>query len=198
MMVIGLTGSIAMGKSEAARYLASLGFPVFDSDAEVHKLYESKAGAELVSSIAPQAILQEKVDRPALSAIVLNNQALLNALEKLVHAEIRKRRIAFLSQARATKVKAAILDIPLLFETAAEVEVDRVIVVSAPPEIQRQRALARLGMTPERLQLILARQMPDAEKRRRADAIIDTSSTVQQMQNSLHELCIKWGLISHA
>ena len=198
MMVIGLTGSIAMGKSEAARYLASLGFPVFDSDAEVHKLYESKAGAELVRSIAPQAILQEKVDRPALSAIVLNNQALLNALEKLVHAEIRKRRIAFLSQARATKVKAAILDIPLLFETAAEVEVDRVIVVSAPPEIQRQRALARPGMTPERLQLILARQMPDAEKRRRADAIIDTSSTVQQMQKSLHELCIKWGLISHA
>ena len=198
MMVIGLTGSIAMGKSEAARYLASLGFPVFDSDAEVHKLYESKAGAELVRSIAPQAILQEKVDRPALSAIVLNNQALLNALEKLVHAEIRKRRIAFLSQARATKVKAAILDIPLLFETAAEVEVDRVIVVSAPPEIQRQRALARPGMTPERLQLILARQMPDAEKRRRGDAIIDTSSTVQQMQKSLHELCIKWGLISHA
>lgn len=198
MMVIGLTGSIAMGKSEAARYLASLGFPVFDSDAEVHKLYESKAGAELVRSIAPQAILQEKVDRPALSAIVLNNQALLNALEKLVHAEIRKQRTAFLSQARATKVKAAILDIPLLFETAAEVEVDKVIVVSAPPEIQRQRALARPGMTPERLQLILARQMPDAEKRRRADAIIDTSSTVQQMQKSLHELCIKWGLISHA
>ena len=198
MMVIGLTGSIAMGKSEAARYLATLGFPVFDSDAEVHKLYESKAGAELVGPIAPQAILQGKVDRASLAAIVLNNEALLNSLETLVHADIRKRRAAFLTQARATKVKAAILDIPLLFETAAETEVDKVIVVSAPPEIQRQRALARPGMTPDRLQLILARQMPDVEKRHRADAVIDTSSTVQQMQNSLHELCVKWGLISHA
>ena len=112
MMVIGLTGSIAMGKSEASRYLASLGFAVFDSDAEVHRLYESKAGAELVGSLVPQAILHGKVDRPTLSAIVLKNEALLKALETLVHAEIRKRRAAFLSQARATKVKAAILDIP--------------------------------------------------------------------------------------
>ena len=127
-----------------------------------------------------------------------NNTALLGELEKLVHAEIQKQRTAFVDEARASGAKAVILDIPLLFETGAERQVDKTIVVSAPEDIQRQRALARPGMTEERLKLIHSRQMPDAEKRKRADAVIDTSGTIPQMHNSLHALLIKWGLIADA
>lgn len=198
MMVIGLTGSIAMGKSEAANYMKSLGFPVFDSDHEVHRLYDSEQGAALIGSLVPQAILLGKVDRQKLSAIVLHDETLLKTLEKCVHTEISKRRNMFLKQARASRAKAVVLDIPLLFETGAQKDIDKIIVVSASAEIQRQRALARPNMTPERLALILARQMPDAEKRRLADAVIDTSSTVQQMQKSLFRLCVEWGLIADA
>ncbi len=198
MMLIGLTGSIAMGKSEAAKYLASLGFPVFDSDSAVHQLYDSEQGAELIRPLAPQAIVDGKVNRPRLSEVVLNNKQLLGELEKSVHAEIQKRRNAFVDEARAAGAKAAILDIPLLFETGAEKHLDKVIVVSAPPDIQRARALARPGMTPERLDLILARQMSDAEKRSRADAIIDSSLALSEMQKSLLTLFTNWRLIDHA
>jgi len=198
MMLIGLTGSIAMGKSEAAKYLASLGFPVFDSDSAVHKLYDSEQGAQLIRALAPGAIVDGKVDRSRLSELVLNNKALLGELEKRVHAEIQKRRNAFVDEARAAGAKAAILDIPLLFETGAEKHLDKVIVVSAPPDIQRARALARPGMTPERLDLILARQMSDAEKCKRATAVIDTSRTLAEMQKSLLTLFTNWGLIDHA
>ena len=198
MMLIGLTGSIAMGKSEAAKYLASLGFPVFDSDSAVHKLYDSEQGAELIRALAPGAIVDGKVDRPRLSELVLKNKALLGELEKLVHAEIQKQRTAFVAEAKASGSKAVILDIPLLFETGAERHVDKTIVVSAPEDIQRRRALARPGMTEERLKLILSRQMPDAEKRKRADAVIDTSGTISHTQNSLRALLVKWGLITDA
>ena len=198
MMLIGITGSIAMGKSEAARYLASLGFPVFDSDSAVHKLYDSSQGAALIHALAPQAIVDGKVNRQRLSELVLNNKQLLGELEKIVHAEIQKQRIVFVDEARVAGAKAAILDIPLLFETGAEKHLDKVIVVSAPPDIQRARALARPGMTPERLDLILARQMSDAEKCKRATAVIDTSRTLAEMQKSLLTLFTNWGLIDHA
>jgi dephospho-CoA kinase len=198
MMLIGLTGSIAMGKSEAAKYLASLGFPVFDSDSAVHKLYDSEQGAALIRALAPQAIVDGKVNRPRLSELVLNDKQLLGELEKIVHAEIQKQRIAFVDEARVAGAKAAILDIPLLFETGAEKYLDKVIVVSAPADIQRARALARPGMTAERLDLILARQMPDAEKCKRADAVIDTSLALAEMQKSLLTLFTNWGLIDHA
>ena len=197
-MLIGITGSIAMGKSEAARYLASLGFPVFDSDSAVHKLYDSEQGAALISTLAPQAVVDGKVNRPKLSELVLNNKQLLGELEKIVHAEIQKQRTAFVDEARVAGAKAAILDIPLLFETGAEKHLDKVIVVSAPADIQRERALARPGMNAERLNLILARQMPDAEKCKRADAVIDTSLTLAEMQKSLLTLFTNWGLIDHA
>jgi dephospho-CoA kinase len=198
MMLIGITGSIAMGKSEAARYLAALGFPVFDSDSAVHKLYDSEQGAQLIRPLAPKAIIDGKVHRPKLSAIVLNNKPLLDELEKRVHAEIQKQRLAFIEQAKTSGAKAVILDIPLLFETGAEKHLDKVIVVTAPPDIQRARALARSDMTPQRLELILARQMPDAEKRKRADAVIDSSLALPEMQKSLHTLFVNWGLIEHA
>jgi dephospho-CoA kinase len=198
MMLIGLTGSIAMGKSEAAKYLGSLGFPVFDSDNAVHQLYDSEQGAALIRALAPQAIVDGKVNRPRLSELVLNDKELLAELEKRVHAEIQKQRNRFVDEARASGAKAAILDIPLLFETGAEGHIDKTIVVSAREDLQRARALARPGMTEERLKLILARQMPDAEKRKRADAVIDNSSTIPQMQNSLRALFAKWGLIADA
>ena len=198
MLVIGLTGSIAMGKSEAARYLASLGLPIFDSDAEVHKLYEGEQGAQLIRPYVPEATVNGKVDRKTVSDAVLKDPALLLALEKNVHAEIRQRRQHFIAQAEMTGAKAAILDIPLLYETGAEKDVDKVIVISAPPEIQRLRALARPGMTESRLAMILAKQLPDVDKRARADAVIDNNSTLQQMQNNLHILAVKWGLISNA
>jgi len=197
-MLIGITGSIAMGKSEAAHYLASLGFPLFDSDSAVHKLYDSEHGAALIRALAPQAIVDGKVNRPRLSELVLNNKQLLGELEKIVHAEIHKQRTAFVDKARVAGAKAAILDIPLLFETGAEKYLDKVIVVSAPAEIQRARALARPGMTAERLDIILARQMPDAEKCKRADAVIDTSLALAEMQKSLLTLFTNWGLIDHA
>ena len=198
MMVIGVTGSIAMGKSQATHYLGSLGFPVFDSDAEVHMLYDSPHGADLIRPLVPQAIVNGKVDRAKLSACVLADPALLSALETIIHSEIKTRREMFLDNARNSKVKAAILDIPLLFETGAEADMDKVIVVSTTAQIQRQRALSRPAMTEEKLALILARQMPDAEKRKRADAVIDASSTVEHMQKSLHKLCVEWGLIADA
>ncbi len=198
MLVIGLTGSIAMGKSEAARYFASLDFPVFDSDAEVHKLYDSAAGAALIAPYAPEAINNNKVDRAKLSALVTQTPALLSQLEKLVHAEIRMRREVFLTAAKQAGAKAAILDIPLLYETGAEKDMDKVIVISSSPEIQHQRALARPGMTEERFKLIRARQLPDDQKRKLADVVVDNSSTIQQMQKHLHETVHKWGLIDHA
>jgi len=194
-MIIGLTGSIAMGKSEAASYLASLGLPVFDSDAEVHLLYDSATGAALIKPLAPSAIRDGKVNRTILSSLVQQDPAFLSQLEKVVHREIRTRREVFLAKAKSGGAKAAILDIPLLYETGAETQVDRVIVISAPAELQRQRALARAGMSETRLNLILARQMPDAEKRKRADAVIENGSTVQHMQKHLHALCVKWGLV---
>jgi len=197
-MLIGITGSIAMGKSEAARYLSSLGFPLFDSDSAVHKLYDSEQGAALISTLAPQAIVDGKVNRQRLSELVLNNKQLLGELEKRVHDEIQNRRNVFVDEARVAGAKAVILDIPLLFETGAERHLDKVIVVSAPADIQRDRALARPGMTAERLDLILTRQMPDAEKCKRADAVIDTSLALAEMQKSLLTLFTNWGLIDHA
>src|ERR1700733_646472 len=165
MKVIGLTGSVAMGKSEAARYFVSRGFPVFDSDREVHRLYDSAEGAALLWPHAPQAVIDGIVDRQKLSALVLKDPALLKKLEALVHAEIRKRRNNFVAESEKAGAKAVILDIPLLFETGAEKDMDATIVVSSSPENQRARAMARPGMTEEKLHMILARQMPDAQKR---------------------------------
>ena len=198
MLVIGLTGSIAMGKSEAASYLATLGLPVFDSDAEVHKVYNSEAGATLLSPLVPEATKAGKVDREILTALIMKDSSLLSKLERLVHAEIRSRREAFLTQAKNSGAKAAILDIPLLYETGSETQVDKVIVISSSAEMQRQRALARPGMNEDRLAMVLARQLPDAEKQARADAVIRNNSTIQELQNQLHALCGQWGLINNA
>ena len=194
MMVIGLTGSIAMGKSEAAKILADYGLAVFDSDAEVHRLYDSEAGAALIRPFVPEATAHGRVDRKLVTEAVLKDPALLSRLEKQVHAEIRTRREAFIARSKAAGAKAVVIDIPLLFETGSENDMDKTIVVSSQPEIQRARALARPSMTQERLALILAKQMPDAEKRMRADVVVENNSTLADLKKSLLDILQVWGL----
>jgi dephospho-CoA kinase len=175
MLIVGLTGSLAMGKSETARMFAELGCPVFDADAEVHRLYA--AGGAAVGPVAaafPESLLDGAIDRTRLSAMLLADPALLPRLEAIVHPLVRAAESHFLDRARQAGEPFVILDIPLLFETGRASAMDRVIVVSASPEIQRRRALARPGMTEEKLAHLLSRQTPDAEKRASADFIVET------------------------
>lgn len=190
MLVIGLTGSIAMGKSEVAKIMAKHNIPVFDSDAEVHKLYDSMAGADLIRPFVPEAIKEGKVDRKIITQHVMKVPELLSMLEKSVHAEIKRRRDIFIAEAKKTGAKSVVIDTPLLFETGADKDMDLTIVVSAPLEQQRLRALARPGMTEERLELILSRQIPDLQKRQKADEIIENNSTLLELNKSV-ELLLK-------
>ncbi|MDX8527206.1 dephospho-CoA kinase [Mesorhizobium sp. MSK_1335] len=173
MIVLGLTGSIGMGKSATAKMFAEAGVPVHDSDEAVHRLYAGKA-APLVEAAFPGMTLAGVVDRVKLAGQVLADPAALKKLEAIVHPLVRADADAFLGKHRAAGAPIAVLDIPLLFETGGRNRVDKVVVVTAPPEIQRARVLARPGMSEERFLSILARQVPDAEKRRQADFIIDT------------------------
>lgn len=188
MIVIGLTGGIAMGKSEVSRIFQSEGIPVFDADREVHRLYDSAEGARLVSGLAPAAAAGDRVDRQKLTQLVLADPALLSALEKTIHAEIRRRRSDFIAAERARGSGMVVLDVPLLFETGGEKDVDTVIVVSAAPEVQHRRAMARPGMTEEKLAMVLKRQMPDAEKRSRADHVIETNGTLEELRTHVLEV----------
>jgi dephospho-CoA kinase len=188
MKVIGLTGSIAMGKSEVAKIFKQHGFPVFDSDAEVHSLYDSPEGAALLKDEVPEATHKGRVDRKIVTELVMKDKDLLSRLEKKVHAEIRKRRVSFLSDATKQSAKIAVVDVPLLFETAADKDVDATIVVSSTPEIQRVRALARPGMTMDRIEMILKRQMPDAEKRKRATHVIENNGTLDDLKQVTEQL----------
>ena len=180
MLIVGLTGSIAMGKTETARMFATRGIPVFDSDAAVHALY-AKGGEAIpfIEQLFPAAVVDGSVDRRRLAAGVMAEPDLLKKIEAAVHPLVRARQEAFLSEARRNKAAFAILDIPLLFETERDKDVDKIVVVSARPKLQRQRALAREGMTAEKLDFILAKQVPDLEKRRRADHVIDTSVSLE-------------------
>ena len=189
MRVIGLTGSIAMGKSTAAQAFRNLGLPVFDSDAAVHSLY-AKGGAAVspLQKLVPQAIADGAVDRQALSAAIREKPELLKEVEKAVHPLVWQAQENFLKQCDAQDADLAVLDIPLLFETGRDAEVDFIVVVSAPAEIQRQRALARPGMTAEKLDQLLARQMPDAQKRRRATHVIRTGLSRHHAQAAVRRL----------
>jgi dephospho-CoA kinase len=176
MIVAGLTGSIGMGKSTVLAMFAELGVPVWDADAAVHRLYgPSGAGVEPIRAMAPQAVGPDGVDRAKLRAAILADPALLARIEAAIHPLVALDREAFLAGARASGAGLAICDIPLLFETQADAWLDAVIVVSAPADIQRARVMARPGMTEATLEAILAKQVPDAEKRARADHIVDTS-----------------------
>jgi len=179
MIILGLTGSIGMGKSETARMFKRLGVPVYDADAIVHGLYrQGGAAVEPIAARFPGAVIDGAVDRQALGRLVLGKPDELRALEAIVHPLTAQAQIHFLDQARAARAALVVLDIPLLFETGADKRVDKVLVVSAPPEVQRARVLVREGMSEEKLNSILAKQMPDAEKRARADFVVYTDRGV--------------------
>ena len=179
MFILGLTGSVGMGKSVTARFFAEAGVPVHDADAVVHRLYEGEAVAAIETAFPGTTVTSTtgvgKVDRAKLAARVLGDATALKRLEAIVHPLVQKDERRLLAEAEQRGEKVAVLDIPLLFETGGDRRVDAVVVVSAPPEVQRARVLERPGMTVEKLEAILAKQMPDAEKRRRADFVVDTS-----------------------
>ncbi|MCF8495123.1 MAG: dephospho-CoA kinase [Alphaproteobacteria bacterium] len=182
MIVVGLTGSVGMGKSVTASMLMRLGVPVHDSDAEVHSLLSDKDTlADLKSLFPPSAYPrvyagspQGPIDRAALGEIIFKDPDKRRALESILHPRVRQAQTRFIRKHSKAGAGLVVLDIPLLFETGAQDRVDCVIVVSAPPHIQRARVLSRPGMTPERFEAILAAQMPDSEKRARADYVLET------------------------
>jgi dephospho-CoA kinase len=185
--VLCLTGSLGMGKTTAAQFFAEAGVPVHDSDAVVHALYEGEA-VPLIEAAFPGATSAGQVDRDKLSAMVLRDNAALARLEAIIHPLVTASRERFLAEAQARGARVAVVDIPLLFETAAQSRCDAVVVVSAPPEIQRQRALDRPGMTEEKLAALLSKQMPDEEKRRRADFVVDSSQDFDRTRAQIRDI----------
>ena len=177
MFILGLTGSIGMGKTTTARLFAEAGVPVYDADAAVHRLYQGEAAAAIEAAF-PGTTSQGKVDRGALGRRVVGDAPALQILETIVHPLVREAEKRFLADAEGSGAKVAVLDIPLLFETGGETRVDAVVVVSAPAKVQRARVLER-GLSAEQFEALLARQMPDAEKRRRADFVVDTSQGIE-------------------
>jgi dephospho-CoA kinase len=175
VILLGLTGSIGMGKSETTKIFRRLGVPVYDADAAVHALY-ARGGAAVprIAVAFPDAVKHGSVDRAALSRLVVGNEAAIKQLERLVHPLVGLSRQRFLKAARARRLPLVVLDIPLLFETGGQRRVDCVVVVSAPASVQRQRVLQRSGMTAEKFAGILARQVPDKVKRAKADFIVPT------------------------
>jgi dephospho-CoA kinase len=174
MLVLGLTGSVGMGKSTTAGFFVEAGVPVHDADAAVHRLYAGEA-APLIEAAFPGTTSGAIVDRTLLAKRVLGDPAALKRLEAIVHPLVQASERRFLAEAEARGDNVVVLDIPLLFETGGDARVDAVVVVSAPAEVQRARVLERPGMTVEKFEAILAKQLPDAEKRRRADFVVDTS-----------------------
>ena len=178
MIIVGLTGSIGMGKSTVAAMFAEEGAPGFDSDAAVHALYApGGAGVAPVEAAFSGVTKDGAIDRAALSARVVGNAEAIKRLEEIVHPLVRQAQMEFLQSQRDAGTEVVILDIPLLFEGSGAKFVDKTVVVSAPADVQRARVLGRPGMSAEKFEAILARQMPDAEKRARADFVIDTSGS---------------------
>src|SRR6201995_3299302 len=174
MLILGLTGSIGMGKSTTAKRFEEAGVPVYDADAAVHQLYEGEA-APAIEAAFPGTTADGKVDRTRLSAQVVHDAAAMKRLEAIVHPMLRAYNQKFLDRAEQSGAPVAVVDVPLLYETGGEKRVDAVVVVTTTPDVQRERILARDNMTAEKLEAILARQMPDAEKSKRAHFIVDTS-----------------------
>src|SRR5688572_30742045 len=187
MIVLGLTGSIGMGKSTTAKMFSDFGVPVHDSDEAVHRLYRGKA-VPLVEAAFPGTASYGVVDRAKLAERVLGDPAALKRLESLVHPLVRADATAFLKRHHTAGAPLAVVDIPLLYETGGEERVDQVVVVTAPPEVQRERVLSRPGMTEERFQAILAKQVPDKEKRRMADFVIDTGAGMKSARQAVADI----------
>lgn len=187
MIVLGLTGSIGMGKSTTAGLFAGQGIPVNDADRVVHELYRGEAVAP-IKAIFPEAIQDGIVDRAVLAQTLAKNPAKFRELEAIVHPLVRERERQFLEAQRVAGADLVVLDIPLLFETGGQDRVDQIVVVSCDADIQRRRVLERPGMTPDKFEMILSRQLPDAEKRARADFIIDTGSGIEAARNRVTEI----------
>jgi dephospho-CoA kinase len=187
MIVLGLTGSIGMGKSTTATLFAEAGVPVYDADAAVHRLYEGEAVAAIEAAF-PGTTVNGKVDRNRLSARVVQDSAAIKRLEEIVHPMLGASRQTFLHDAEQSGAPVAVIDVPLLFETGGEKRVDAVVVVTTTAELQRERIFARPNMTEEKLQAILSRQMPDAEKRKRAHFVVDTSHGLDPVRERIRDI----------
>ena len=187
MLVIGLTGSIGMGKTTAAARFAHRGVPVFDADAEVHRLYEG-AAVPAIEAAFPKTVRKGKVERTLLAEEIARSPARLKTLEGIVHPLVVKAEIAFLREAEASGAEFAVLEIPLLFETEAHTRVDVTVVVSAPAHVQRARVLKRQGMSEEKLAQLIGRQLPDAEKRARADFVVDSGGSLDNMRDQVDRI----------
>src|ERR1700726_1494111 len=190
MIILGLTGSIGMGKSTTAKLFAEAGVPVYDADATVHRLYEGEA-APAIEAAFPGTTVDGKVDRARLSARVVNDPAAIKRLEGIVHPMLGASRQKFFHDAEQSGAPVVVVDVPLLFETGGEKRVDAVVVVTTSPEIQRERILARDNMTGEKLDAILARQLPDAEKRKRADFVVDTSDGLDHVRARIRDILVE-------
>jgi dephospho-CoA kinase len=187
MLILGLTGSIGMGKSATAKLFAEAGVPVYDADAAVHKIYEGEA-APAIEAAFPGTTVDGKVDRNKLSARVVHDPAAMRQLEQIVHPMLGASRQKFLDDAERSGAPVAVVDVPLLFETGGEKRVDAVVVVTTSLELQRERILTRDNMTGEKLDAILARQLPDAEKRKRADFLVDTSHGLEPVRAQIRDI----------
>ena len=187
MIILGLTGSIGMGKSTTAKLFAEAGVPVYDADATVHRIYQGEA-VSAIEAAFPGTTSDGKVDRAKLSAKVVRDPAAIQRLEQIVHPMLRSYHQKFLDDAEQAGAPVVVMDVPLLFETGGEKRVDAVVVVTTAPEVQRERILARDTMTAEALDAILARQLPDAEKRRRADFVVDTSHGLDPVRARIRDI----------
>jgi dephospho-CoA kinase len=187
MFILGLTGSLGMGKSTTAKMFAEQGVPVHDADAAVHRLYDSEA-APLIEAAFPGTTQGGKVDREKLGQLVIGDDAAMKKLEGIVHPLVRKAEERFLAEAERAGAKVAVLDIPLLYETGGEKRCDAVVVVSAPAGTQRARMSDRPGMTEQKFQTLLAKQLPDAEKRARADFIVDSGQGLEAARQQVREI----------
>ena len=187
MFILGLTGSIGMGKSTTAKFFAEEGVPVYDADAAVHRLYEGEA-TPAIEAAFPGTTANGKVDREKLAKSVLGDPAAIKRLEGIVHPLVHHARERFIAEAERSGAAVAVLDIPLLFETGGDKRCDAVVVVSAPAEIQHARAFERPGMNDGKLTAIMANQVPDAEKRRRADFVVDTSQGFEHARVQVREI----------
>jgi dephospho-CoA kinase len=196
MFILGLTGSLGMGKSTTAKFFAEEGVPVHDADAAVHRLYESEA-VPLIEAAFPGTTAGGKVDRDKLAKRALGDAAAIRKLEEIVHPLVRASEQRFLAEAERQGAKVAVLDIPLLFETKGDERCDAVVVVSAPAEMQRQRAFERPGMSEEKFQAMLAKQMPDAEKRARADFIVDSGQGFEHARAQVRDILARVGKMAN-
>ncbi len=190
MLILGLTGSIGMGKSTTAKLFVEAGVPVYDADATVHKIYEGEA-APAIEAAFPGTTIDGKVDRALLSANVVHDAEAMKRLERIVHPMLRTYHAKFLSDAEAAGAPVAVVDVPLLYETGGEKRVDAVVVVTTDAATQRARILARDNMTEDKLDAILARQLPDAEKRKRADFVVDTSHGLEPVRAAINDILAK-------